>query len=135
MGVSSTLSSFLSIEDSEEAEWVDLLLNPERYTGYTGFSAHRIWESIYKENCFLPGVKTYDDFKRSFLTKTCLEKRVFYRVVSGLHTSINIHLSYKYLLTARTFALKEMWGPNLNEFRRRFDPSTTNGKGMCMFMI
>lgn len=116
-------------EDSEEAEWVDLLLNPERYTGYTGFSAHRIWESIYKENCFLPGVKTYDDFKRSFLTKTCLEKRVFYRVVSGLHTSINIHLSYKYLLTARTFALKEMWGPNLNEFRRRFDPSTTNGKG------
>lgn len=31
---------------------MDLLLNPERYTGYKGHSAHRIWRSIYKENCF-----------------------------------------------------------------------------------
>jgi hypothetical protein len=34
------------------AEYVDLLLNPERYTGYKGKSAHRIWNSIYLENCF-----------------------------------------------------------------------------------
>lgn len=31
---------------------MDLTLNPERYTGYKGRSAHRIWHSIYKENCF-----------------------------------------------------------------------------------
>ena len=32
--------------------YVDLLLNPERFTGYAGASALRIWSSIYKENCF-----------------------------------------------------------------------------------
>jgi len=39
-------------EEDEGAEYVDLLLNPERYTGYKGKSAHRIWNSIYLENCF-----------------------------------------------------------------------------------
>ena len=29
----------------------------------------------------------------------CLEKRAFYRIISGLHASINIHLSAKYLLS------------------------------------
>lgn len=28
----------------------------------------------------------------------CVEKRAFYRLVSGLHASINIHLSARYLL-------------------------------------
>lgn len=31
--------------------YVNLQLNPERYTGYTGDSARRIWDAIYKENC------------------------------------------------------------------------------------
>lgn len=31
--------------------YVDLQLNPERYTGYTGPSARRIWDAIYLENC------------------------------------------------------------------------------------
>jgi ERO1-like protein alpha len=39
-------------EEDKGAEYVDLLLNPERYTGYKGRSAHRIWNSIYLENCF-----------------------------------------------------------------------------------
>jgi ERO1-like protein alpha len=39
-------------EEDKGAEYVDLLLNPERYTGYKGKSAHRIWNSIYLENCF-----------------------------------------------------------------------------------
>lgn len=39
-------------EHDPEAEYVDLLLNPERYTGYRGRSAHRVWQSIYLENCF-----------------------------------------------------------------------------------
>lgn len=29
----------------------------------------------------------------------CLEKRAFYRAISGLHASINIHLSAQYLLS------------------------------------
>lgn len=31
----------------------------------------------------------------------CLEKRAFYRAISGLHTSINIHLSAQYLLSGK----------------------------------
>lgn len=33
------------------------------------------------------------------ITGMCLEKRAFYRAISGLHTSINIHLSAQYLLS------------------------------------
>ena len=119
------------LEGSENAFWVDLLLNPEQYTGYQGDGARRIWSSIYKENCFLPNKKmsSYDEFNKIFLSKTCLEKRVFYRTVSGLHASINIHLSYKYLKEDLAFTNKRVWGPNTEEFRKRFDPEITNGNG------
>lgn len=40
------------VKESSPGEYVDLLLNPERYTGYKGHSAHRIWRNIYMENCF-----------------------------------------------------------------------------------
>ena len=39
-------------ESSSGMEYVDLLRNPERFTGYVGFSAQRVWNNIYKENCF-----------------------------------------------------------------------------------
>jgi ABC-type tungstate transport system permease subunit len=32
--------------------YVNLAKNPERYTGYKGQSAARVWRSIYGENCF-----------------------------------------------------------------------------------
>jgi hypothetical protein len=34
-----------------ELTYVNLLLNPERYTGYAGSSARRIWDAVYSENC------------------------------------------------------------------------------------
>ncbi|CAG9812756.1 unnamed protein product [Phaedon cochleariae] len=122
-------------ENDEEAEYVDLLLNPERFTGYAGASAHRIWKTIYLENCFRP--------KRSFnfnpyiqsakLNELCLEERVFYRAISGLHASINTHLCSNYLLSeSNGLSLanpKGKWGPNLEEFQKRFSPDTTNGEG------
>ena len=39
-------------ELSEDMRFVNLIENPERYTGYSGESAHKIWHSVYKENCF-----------------------------------------------------------------------------------
>lgn len=39
-------------ETDQRSRYVDLLLNPERYTGYAGPSAHRVWKAIYEENCF-----------------------------------------------------------------------------------
>ncbi|KAG8561600.1 hypothetical protein GDO81_015405 [Engystomops pustulosus] len=41
-------------EESPDAEYVDLLINPERYTGYKGPDAWKVWNSIYEENCFKP---------------------------------------------------------------------------------
>lgn len=62
----------------------------------------------------------------------CLEKRVFYRVISGLHTSINIHLCSKYLLSSKDslgILPSGQWGPNLQEFKRRFSSEETGGEG------
>lgn len=91
--------NFCVLDDNDEdAEYVDLLLNPERYTGYKGPSAHRIWNSIYMENCFRPSTLSfYPYIPNDKLNDMCLEQRVFYRAISGIHTSINIHLSAKYL--------------------------------------
>ncbi|KAI1237463.1 hypothetical protein IHE44_0013537 [Lamprotornis superbus] len=122
---------------SPEAEYVDLLLNPERYTGYKGPDAWKIWNSIYEENCFKPqNVKRplasgrEDDGGHMFykwLKGVCVEKRAFYRLISGLHASINIHLSARYLLQD-TWSEKK-WGPNITEFQQRFDEVITRGEG------
>lgn len=120
-------------EEDKGAEYVDLLLNPERYTGYKGKSAHRIWNSIYLENCFRPKDTLSSYIQSSILNGMCLEKRVFYRAVSGLHSSINIHLCSKYLLSEKNSLGLDppggRWGQNLLEFQHRFDPETTNGEG------
>lgn len=67
------------------------------------------------------------------LRDACLEERVFYRMVSGLHTSINIHLCANYLQSEKNslnFASPNgVWGPNLKEFKRRFSPESTEGQG------
>ncbi|RUP37946.1 hypothetical protein BC936DRAFT_138432, partial [Jimgerdemannia flammicorona] len=35
-----------------EGVYVNLLENPERFTGYAGASSARVWKSVYEENCF-----------------------------------------------------------------------------------
>ncbi|KAJ1847187.1 endoplasmic oxidoreductin-1 [Coemansia sp. RSA 2708] len=37
--------------------WLDLVENPERFTGYAGAGANAVWMSIYQDNCF--GVAPY----------------------------------------------------------------------------
>ena len=36
----------------DELTYVNLVLNPERYTGYGGQSARRIWQAMYDQSCF-----------------------------------------------------------------------------------
>ncbi|KAL0109532.1 hypothetical protein PUN28_014534 [Cardiocondyla obscurior] len=120
------------VKESSPGEYVDLLLNPERYTGYKGTSAHRIWRSIYMENCFRPENSPHIFIQSSKMNGMCLEKRVFYRVISGLHTSINIHLCSKYLLVPQhslQVSPDNQWGPNLDELQKRFSPEMTGGEG------
>ena len=92
-------TDFCYLDDLSEGDYVDLTANPERFTGYTGPSARRVWSSIYEENCFgmsetallaptnpTPGVLKADSGDSS---RTCLEKRVYYKIISGtLFTSI-----------------------------------------------
>lgn len=128
-------------DDEDDAEYVDLLLNPERYTGYKGESAHKIWQSIYLENCFMPyKLRKTSNVLIPFMEMAagngvCLEQRAFYRMVSGLHSSINIHLCRNYLLSEKRDAIgfggssQGEWGPNIDEFERRFSPQTTDNEG------
>lgn len=133
---------FCMIDDdqSSNSEYVDLLLNPERFTGYKGYEAWQIWNSIYEENCFKPytvhrplnplvrnsGESEGNAFY-NWLQGLCVEKRAFYRLVSGLHSSINIHLSARYLLEDSWYGRK--WGHNITEFQQRFDETLTKGEG------
>jgi ERO1-like protein alpha len=41
-----------ALAESTDGQYVDLALNPERFTGYAGKSAHHVWQTIYEENCF-----------------------------------------------------------------------------------
>ncbi|KAL6538715.1 Endoplasmic reticulum oxidoreductin-1 [Orobanche gracilis] len=84
--------------DNAEMTYVNLQLNPERYTGYTGPSARRIWDAIYLENC------------QKYPSEECQEKRILYKLVSGLHSSISIHIAADYLLDEKT----NTWGQNLS---------------------
>lgn len=43
---------FFLDDNSLDLGYVDLVNNPERYTGYKGPLAWRIWKAIYEENCF-----------------------------------------------------------------------------------
>merc|ERR1719471_773116 len=110
---------------TESCDIVDLVTNPEQFTGYSGQAAHQVWNTIYNELCFHPE----ENEKTLYLTsqtarKMCLEKRTFYKLVSGLHSSISVHLCSNYLLEDGD---KPVWGRNYEEFNRRFRPWTTDG--------
>ncbi|XP_065727141.1 ERO1-like protein alpha isoform X9 [Phocoena phocoena] len=85
---------------SPDAEYVDLLLNPERYTGYKGPDAWMIWNVIYEENCFKPQTI----------------KRPLNPLASGHGKSEDTWL-------------EKIWGHNITEFQQRFDGILTEGEG------
>lgn len=127
-------SDFCFLDDDEGGEYIDLIENPEGFTGYAGESAHRIWNSIYEENCFglseatllhRTGKSPLDQSPATTLglrpvlatrvvEAECLEKRVYYRIISGMHASISTHICHKYLNQTTG-----VWGPNLQCFVNR----------------
>lgn len=115
-------------EHSEDAVYYDLVRNPERFTGYMGPSAVNVWQLIYDQNCFKPD----DEDNSAYLPRKqelCLEKRVFYRMISGFHTSINVDVTANWLKPATSSWGQPSWGPNVEEFKKRFDPKLTWGEG------
>eukprot|EP00181_Compsopogon_caeruleus_P003444 CAMPEP_0184678068 /NCGR_PEP_ID=MMETSP0312-20130426/704_1 /TAXON_ID=31354 /ORGANISM="Compsopogon coeruleus, Strain SAG 36.94" /LENGTH=448 /DNA_ID=CAMNT_0027126425 /DNA_START=1455 /DNA_END=2801 /DNA_ORIENTATION=- len=81
-------------DDSDAMVYVDLVNNPERFTGYAGPSAQRIWSAVYDENCF----KFAKDCKGGVCkANACRTERVFFRLISGVHSSISMHIAANYL--------------------------------------
>jgi ERO1-like protein beta len=137
-----------------KGDYVSLVDNPERFTGYAGEGTKQVWDAIYRENCFskssfpksaslgassFPPKGPAANELRSVIRERgrqqalqeqnlntplsasglepeeqCLEKRVFYRVVSGMHTSISTHLCWEYLNQTTG-----KWGPNLQCYKDR----------------
>ncbi|KAI4241738.1 MAG: hypothetical protein L6R40_004415 [Gallowayella cf. fulva] len=123
-----------------KGDYVSLVDNPERYTGYAG---QPVWDAIYRENCFFkspppssiassPPVS--NPFGQQFeaaaalrnviqagapksdfiLDDECLEKRVFHRIISGMHASISTHICNDFLNQTTG-----KWGPNLQCYTDR----------------
>jgi len=141
-----------------KGDYVSLVDNPERFTGYVGEGAQQVWGAIYRENCFSkasfpksaslgtspsphkgPAANELQSVLRQggrqqalaehqknvsnspFVAEDglededqCLEKRVFYRVISGMHTSISTHLCWEHLNQTTG-----EWGPNLQCYIER----------------
>jgi len=93
--------------------YVNLLLNPETRTGYSGEDASRVWRAIYNENCFTGKL---DDM--------CMEERVFYRLISGLHMSITMKIvTYYYPINeSATPSRYEDFLPNYEMFYKIIAP-------------
>lgn len=79
---------------------VNLARNPEQWTGYNGSS---IWEAMYRENCFGEG-------------EECVEQRVLYRLLSGMHASTNIHINLRYFPPTG----EHRWRPNPQRFQQQY---------------
>ncbi len=106
------------------AVYVSLVNNPERFTGYSGPGANKIWEAAYRENCFTEPsfaqrssifmeLEKGSGHLQSIQNEVCLEKRVFYRIISGMHASISTHLCYDYLnQTSGHWVLTSLKGTN-----------------------
>lgn len=153
-------------DESQEAPgvWVSLLDNPERFTGYYGPHANKMWQAIYQENCFgyngdFDSVANHNEldndeadssdqlsgfaqssaesqFSEAILgsksrhnildlsnesdrkalneQNECIEQRLFYRLLSGMHSSVSTHLCFSYLNKTTG-----VWGPNLECFESR----------------
>ncbi|KAL8971761.1 MAG: hypothetical protein Q9197_003114, partial [Variospora fuerteventurae] len=123
-----------------KGDYVSLVDNPERYTGYAG---QPVWDAIYRENCFFkslpssslpPASSPFNPLNNRLeaanalrnviqagtpqsefvLDDECLEKRVFHRIISGMHASISTHICNDYLNQTTG-----QWGPNLQCYADR----------------
>jgi hypothetical protein len=122
-----------------KGDYVSLLDNPERFTGYAGPGARQVWDAIYRENCFLKplpesqtspnllplaNLQAAQAFRNVInaaarneghpLDNGCVEKRVFHHLVSGMHGSISAHLCWDYLNQTTG-----EWSPNLQCYKER----------------
>jgi len=88
----------VSTSATQQGEFINLQLNPERHTGYNG---SHVWRAIYDRVCF---------------ESTCHEERVLTRILSGLHASINTHIAVSFYPPKK--GVREDWASNPELFVR-----------------
>ena len=95
--------------ESKQGTFVNLLKNPEGYTGYRG--AH-IWDAIFRENCF-------SDKKQQL----CTEDKTFFRIFSGWlsNTNMQIGINYHNKETNETYLNVTMLTSKLLSHREKVD--------------
>jgi len=102
--------------DDVEYIYVDLQRNPEKYTGYKGEDARRIWAAIYAQSALAEVAASQQAGAAGGAAGTVeREKEVLYRLISGMHSSITTSIVTNYYDEA-----KGTWGPNLPFFKARF---------------
>ena len=122
-GAGTGKATFLTSSASEQPEpedagnhvVVDLRRNPERYTGYGGESAAKVWRAIHNENCFQAGAKEEHAGGADDDDSICLlpaEQRVYNRMLSGIHSSISLHIAHDFCLRLDESTIGECaeWG-------------------------
>lgn len=109
---------YCHIDDDHQCVYVDLLENPERFTGYGGSQSLDVWKAIYSENCF---PNTNPMLMTSEEPEQCTEKNLFYRLISGMHASIAVHLSNEFLdpATGEFFPSLEVFMERVGKFNDR----------------
>ena len=106
--------------DGDTAVVVDLRLNPERYTGYAGPSASKVWTAIHTDNCFQQQSRPGEEGDVGYCSLPP-EERVYNRIISGLHSSISLHIAHSYCLEMDQDQIAECkeWGMNSSAARER----------------
>ena len=97
-----------------EMTYVNLRINPEGNTGYTGAEARKVWAAIH-ENC-----------PKGSLDDMCMEERVLMRLLSGFHMSITTHVALNFhnvtLMDRNSQPIGHEWRPNLEMFDKVIKP-------------
>ena len=96
------------IKLGEAKKVVNLVLNPERNTGYNGT---HIWKAIYDENCV--------QLDGNASSPMCYEERVLYRLLSGMHASTSISIAKNYYPPSKRKGRTD-WQPNPQYFMDKF---------------
>jgi len=94
---------------ADNSDAVNLVLNPERNTGYNGT---HIWKAIYEENCIAVDGDTEGDM--------CFEERVLYRLLSGLHASTTLSIAVNYYPPSKRKGRPD-WEASPQYFMDRFE--------------
>jgi flavocytochrome c len=102
------LDMCVHVTEGDGMKLVDLVLNPERNTGYNGT---HIWKAIYEENCL--------DLDGHPNQPMCYEERVLYRLLSGLHTSTTLSIAKNYYPPSKKRG-RDSWTPNPSYFYDKF---------------